>query len=102
MSTHYGASLNVIEQHNPGISNRYLKIGETVVIPAYNDVAPPSRPVTVTQVFNGSHVVKSGETLWSLSRRYGVDLQSLADANNMTINQILPEGRTLKVPIIVE
>jgi membrane-bound lytic murein transglycosylase D len=102
MSSHYGASLNVIEQHNPGISNRYLKIGETVVIPAYTDIAPPSRPVTVVQAFNGSHVVKNGETLWSLSRKYGVDLQDLADANNMTITQILREGRTLKVPILKE
>jgi membrane-bound lytic murein transglycosylase D len=103
MSGHYGASLNVIEQHNPGISSRYLRIGETVVIPAFNDVAPPpSRTVVSTQAFNGIHLVKSGETLWSLSRSYGVDLQDLAEANNMTINQILREGRTLKVPIIIE
>jgi len=36
MSRHYGTSLELIEQHNPGISNRYLRIGETVVIPAFN------------------------------------------------------------------
>ena len=102
MSGHYGASLNVIEQHNPGISNRYLRIGETVVIPAFKDAAPPSRPAVAAKAFNGSHIVKTGETLWSLSRKYGIDLQELADANNMVINQILHEGRTLKVPIILE
>jgi len=36
MSRLYGISLDLIEQHNPGISNRYLRIGETVVIPAFN------------------------------------------------------------------
>jgi len=36
MSRLYGTSLDLIEQHNPGISNRYLRIGETVVIPAFN------------------------------------------------------------------
>jgi membrane-bound lytic murein transglycosylase D len=36
MSRLYGTSLDLIEQHNPGISNRYLRIGETVVIPALN------------------------------------------------------------------
>jgi len=36
MSRHYGTSLDLIEQHNPGISNRYLRIGETVLIPALN------------------------------------------------------------------
>jgi membrane-bound lytic murein transglycosylase D len=104
MSRHYGASLNVIEQHNPGITNRYLRIGETVIIPAYADVAPapaptPARPLE-TAVFNGSHVVARGETFWSLGRRYGVDPQALAEANGMSIDQILHEGRTIKVPII--
>jgi membrane-bound lytic murein transglycosylase D len=36
MSRLYGTSLDLIEQHNPGISDRYLRIGETVVIPAFN------------------------------------------------------------------
>jgi membrane-bound lytic murein transglycosylase D len=36
MSRLYGTSLDLIEQHNPGISDRYLRIGETVVIPALN------------------------------------------------------------------
>jgi len=99
ISRHYGTPLDMIEQHNTGISNRYLKIGETVVIPASGDVAPPVLPV-VTQVFNGSHIVKKGETLWSLSRLYGLDPQILAEANDMRLNQILHEGRTLKVPII--
>ncbi|MCL2210931.1 MAG: transglycosylase SLT domain-containing protein [Treponema sp.] len=33
MSRSYNTSVNMIEQHNPGIAERYLKIGETVVIP---------------------------------------------------------------------
>jgi len=100
MSRHYGVSLNMIEQHNPGISNRYLKIGETVIVPAFNDVAPPPRPVVVTKAFDGTHLVKSGETFWSLSMYYKVDPQTLAEANGMTIDQILRAGRTIKVPII--
>jgi len=103
LSRHYGVSLNLIEQHNPGISNRYLKIGETITFPAFADAAPapaPSRPA-VTAVFNGTHVVARGETLWSLGRRYGVDPQALAEANGMLLDQILHIGRTLKVPIII-
>jgi len=99
MSKHYGISLNMIEQHNPGILNRYLKIGETVIVPAFNDIAPPSRQI-VTKAFDGTHLVKNGETFWSLSMYYKVDPQSLAEANGMTIDQILRAGRTLKVPII--
>jgi membrane-bound lytic murein transglycosylase D len=99
MSRHYGASLNMIEQHNPGVSNRYLRIGETIIIPAFGDVAPPVRPV-FSQSLNGRHVVQRGETFWSLGRRYDIDPQVLAEENDMQINQILHEGRTLKVPII--
>jgi len=98
MSRYYGASLDLIEQHNPGITNRYLKIGETIIIPAYKDIAPPSRTASNTR-YNDKYVVKKGDTLWSLARKYGVDPQELAQANNMTLNQILREGITLKVPI---
>jgi len=33
MSRHYGVSLSMIEQYNPGISSRYLRIGEIVIVP---------------------------------------------------------------------
>jgi membrane-bound lytic murein transglycosylase D len=33
MSRHYGTTVNVIEQHNPGVSGRYLRLGETIIIP---------------------------------------------------------------------
>jgi membrane-bound lytic murein transglycosylase D len=99
MSRHYGASLDLIEQHNPGITNRYLKIGETIIIPAFKDIAPPARPVSNTR-YDAKYVVQKGDTLWSLARMYGVDPQDLAQANNMTLNQILREGITLKVPIL--
>ena len=100
MSRHYGASLNMIETHNPGITDRYLRIGETVIIPAFGDVVPPPVPSPAVTAFNGTHVVLKGESFWSLGRRYGVDPQILAEANGMHLNQILHEGRTLKIPII--
>jgi len=99
MSKYYGASVEMIEQHNPGISGRYLKIGETVIIPSFKDINPPPRPASNVR-FDGKYVVKKGDTLWSLAIRYGVDPQDLAQANNMTLNQILREGITLKVPIL--
>jgi membrane-bound lytic murein transglycosylase D len=105
MSRYYGVSIHIIEQHNPGISSRLLKIGETVIIPAFGNTPPPqSTPVTVTAPsnFTGTHVVQKGETFWSLSRKYGVDAQVLAEANGLKLSDILHEGRTIRVPIIVE
>jgi len=111
MSRHYGTAINMIEQHNPGISNRYLRIGETVVIPAFTDVPPPARTAVTqstsaparntgnTSTASRTHVVQRGETFWSLGRRYGITPQALAEANGMQINDILHAGRTLRVPI---
>jgi membrane-bound lytic murein transglycosylase D len=127
LSRHYGVSVNLIEQHNPGILNRYLKIGEIILIPAFaSGIAAPSPAAAQNQAasgapaggtgsaaarngnagsaagrpFTGSHTVVQGDTLWSLAIRYQVDPQVLAAENNMGLNQILSIGRVLKVPII--
>jgi membrane-bound lytic murein transglycosylase D len=101
MSKHYSISVNMIEQHNPGISNRYLKIGETIIIPALVSTIPPAAAVVTTPVnFTNTYVVQKGETFWSLGRKYGVDPQVLAEANGLRLSDILHEGRTIRVPII--
>ena len=101
ISRRYGTTIAMIEQHNPGIHGRYLKIGETIIIPAFGDAPPPpARPVTIPQNYPGTHIVQKGDTFWSLGRQYGVDPQELAESNGMKMDQILHEGRTIKVPII--
>ena len=99
ISRHYGITQDLIEQHNPGILRRYLKIGEVIRIPALNEISP-MQTAQDSRAFNGSHVVKEGETLWALGRLYNVDIARLAAENNMQINQILSVGKILKVPII--
>jgi len=103
LSRHYGISVAMIERHNPGIRNRHLRPGETLIIPVLQDVEPFARqPITLSRPFNGTHVVAQGDTLWSLARRYNVNPQELAFANNMELTQTLSIGRALRVPIIVE
>jgi len=101
LSRHYGISVAAIEQHNPGLQNRHLRIGETIIIPILTEVEPFARQaVALSRPFNGTHIVSQGDTLWAISRLYNVSLQELAAANNMEINQTLSIGRTLRVPII--
>jgi len=107
MSRYYGTSVHIIEQHNPGISTRILKIGETIIIPSFGNTPSPQNmppvqntPITIPSNFKGTYVVQKGETFWSLGRKYGVDPQVLAEANGLKLNDILHEGRTIRVPII--
>ena len=103
LSRHYNVSIRLIEQHNPGINSNALRIGRTLIIPAFNDAPPPpARAASPSNrpVFGGTHLVKSGETLWSLAIAYRVSPQALAEANNMDLNQILSIGRVLNVPIL--
>ena len=103
LARHYGVPLDLIERHNPGILGRYLQIGETVLIPAFRETAPyqgTGAAVSGERPFTGTYVVKKGDTLWSLALAYGIDPLELAGANNMELNHILPEGKSLKVPIM--
>ena len=113
LSRHYGVSVDTIDQYNPGIKNRFLKIGETVIIPAFRETGPytgspavavPHLPgqtaLPQTAAFGGTHLVVKGDTLWSLAIRYQVDPQVLAEENGMDLNQILSIGKALRVPIL--
>ncbi|MDR1411098.1 MAG: LysM peptidoglycan-binding domain-containing protein [Spirochaetaceae bacterium] len=101
LALHYGISVDQIAEANPGVQARYLKIGQQLRIPAYRDAGPYQHGGTAADdalKFTGSHLVKRGETLWSIALAYGVDPEVLAEANGMDLNDTLREGRNLKTP----
>jgi membrane-bound lytic murein transglycosylase D len=101
LALHYGITVNQILEANPGAQARYLRIGARLLIPAFKDAQPYSRPEVQTEglAFDGNHLVKKGETLWSIALAYDVDPEVLAEVNGMALNDILREGRSLKTPI---
>jgi LysM repeat protein len=44
------------------------------------------------------HVVKAGETLWAISQRYGVSVNSLLKANGITNANRVRQGTRLTIP----
>jgi murein DD-endopeptidase MepM/ murein hydrolase activator NlpD len=44
------------------------------------------------------HIVREGDTLWSISRRYGVSPNNLASANNLLEDSTLQIGQALLIP----
>lgn len=45
-----------------------------------------------------SHTVAAGDTLYKLSRQYGVKVEEIASANGMSVNTPLKLGAVLKIP----
>lgn len=101
LSRHYGVSEDMIKQANPGLKPTKLKIGQKICIPAFKEVAPyAGKSANKNVAYTGSYKVQQGDSLWGLSLKYDVQVECLAEANNMDVNAILRIGSTLKVPII--
>lgn len=52
------------------------------------------------QTATSRHVVQQGDNLVRLSRQYGIPVEAIAMANNMSPNDSLHRGRTLKIPAL--
>jgi murein DD-endopeptidase MepM/ murein hydrolase activator NlpD len=57
-----------------------------------------SAPVTKTARSGGSYTVASGDTLFSIGRKYGVSPYTIADLNKLPHNKALALGQSLKIP----
>jgi murein DD-endopeptidase MepM/ murein hydrolase activator NlpD len=59
----------------------------------------PKTYMADTQTAGGTyHYVKSGETLWCISKIYGVDINSILSANNITDASVIERGQRLLIP----
>ena len=118
----YGITENQLYSSNPGIKNKTIHIGQKLIIPALKDIkgaaiaenfvpkeenpqtvqkeVSPSPPqqTALSVSYTGTHLVKRGETLWSISRAYNIRPEVLAEINGMGLNDVLRVGSSLKTP----
>lgn len=69
------------------LSSNLLYINQELKVPNYS----------LAEDSNISHVIKNGDTLWSLSRLYGVSVDEIKKINNLT-NDFLTPGKILRIP----
>ena len=99
LSRHYGVSIDMIAESNPGIRANALRIGSTIRIPALNEVDAYRGKSDGSQLdFSGTYLVKRGDTLGQIALAYNVKVETLAEKNGMNVNGVLKAGKTLKVP----
>jgi membrane-bound lytic murein transglycosylase D len=100
LSKHYEIPVAEIQRVNK-LNGTIIKIGQELMIPAIKDVAKFTGAKQYEKVvFNGKHKVTEKDTLWNLSLKYNVQVEVLAEENNMKIDDILRIGSSIKVPII--
>jgi len=94
----HGVTLKAFMEANPGLDPRKLQIGQKVNVPA---PVPKEQGAAGAVTAGGQgtfeHVVKSGENLTRIARRYGVTVPELRSANNLKTDRI-NVGQKLQIP----
>jgi peptidoglycan lytic transglycosylase D len=100
ISEYYKVPLSLIYRYNEGISPRYLRTGQTVIIPALFQMKPYRSDEELNISFNDSYIVQKGDSLWSISGMYEITPELLASRNRLSIEGTLNIGMKLSVPLM--
>lgn len=85
LSRRYGTSVKSIRDENGGLTTG-LKVGQTLKIP-YGKEVKAAVPVAVASDAK-LHTVAKGETLFSISRKYGLKVEQLKTLNKLSSNAL--------------
>lgn len=101
----YSVSVAVVKEIN-GLKGTQLRAGQDLLIPANGAALHPKVALAAARVDgrappvnrnSRTHVVRRGESLWTIARAHGVSVNSLASLNGMEPGDLLPAGRKIKV-----
>ncbi len=106
----YGVTAQNICRANPGLNERNFRIGQVICIPAPSKVegtdiatqpkaeAPIVAPTPQKAEYQDMHKVKRKETIFSISREYGITEAELIAANPELRTEKLKKGKFLRIP----
>jgi murein DD-endopeptidase MepM/ murein hydrolase activator NlpD len=92
----YGVTVRDLIHTNQLAPPYKLALGQRLVVPAVPSQAPVATQVVPTQV--ATHVVKSGDTVYSIARRYKVDMAVLVRLNALSASYAISPGQRLLLP----
>lgn len=84
IAQNYGIDVNELASFN-NITGDFLAVGQILMIPSRNDM---------NQLV---YVVRPGDTLWSISQKYGVSVEAIKNINELMDNIIFVD-QVLKIP----
>lgn len=104
LTTLYGVSAKAICDANPGLSAENFRIGQVIRIPLDKDTVLPKKAEQVPAIqgpvqsrCKDMHTVKRKETIFSVSREYGITEQELIAANP-ELKDGMKKGQFLCIP----
>lgn len=107
LARRYGTTVNALVAANgmahanvPLRVNQRLKIPTASQAPAARPAAPAAAPVMPAASPTGIYTVRAGDTLYKISRQYGVRPAALMQANGLTPEtaNTIRVGQTLRIP----
>ena len=107
LTVHYGVSAQDICRANPGLSAKNFRIGQVIAIPAKKVVKEEPQPETTPSVkpseplkpnCRDMHRVQRKETIYSISKLYGITEEELIAANPELRTKKLKRGKFICIP----
>jgi membrane-bound lytic murein transglycosylase D len=98
----YGTSLGALEMANVGITPQRIYEGQRIRIPVGRGATVTTAAVAATprppaRVHWKSHRVRPGDSLWSISRSYGVSVDQLRAWNALGRRSTIMVGQNLRI-----
>jgi len=88
----FGVSVQTLAYLNNLASTNYIQIGQRLIIPRGPSVTP------VPPLYTTTYIVRRGDTLYSIARRYGTTVQRLAYVNHIANPSLIYAGQRLIIP----
>ncbi len=106
IARHHNVSAETLRVAN-GLNSNLLRAGQDLVIPistrpirpAFASAQVHPRPVARYSASSGSmvHRVRTGDTLWSIARRYNVLVEQIRDWNLLEPGDVIKRGQRLRI-----
>lgn len=88
----HGVSVAALQQAN-GLADSTIRPGQTLQLPSEGGAAAPAESAAGRE-----HVVRSGESLWSIAREHGSSVGAIQKANHLGEDEPIRPGQRLSIP----